>query len=664
MALRDAVMGRRKIAIALALLAAAFEGGHSLVSFAFAGPTAGEQRLHGPLLAQAQQQAPRRLALVIGNGDYEGGRLPNAVNDAEDVRRTLQSIGFQVSTVKNANQQAMEEAVDTFRRRLRRGDIALFYFSGHGLQVHGETFLVPLGFKPTVEAHVKSKALGLNHIMDSLEATEATARVVILDACRSTLPRSWPESNRSFTVRGLASPPEKRGTLIVYATAAGQTAADSLAGSRNSPFTTFLVRHLPTPNLDIRELMLRVRRDVMQATNNKQTPWEYGAMTDHLVLNPLTQQPAGTPVAVALEPSPAPIPARPGAAAGPGETSGPSVRPTPSPPNPGTVISSEQPSARSLIYALRGHTNSVNSVAFSPGGRRIVSSAGETLVSETNMIPDFTIRFWDATTGRPIAPLIMGHTLDVKSVVFSPDGKRIVSASGDKTLRIWDANTGKPIGSPLQGHTEVVGYVAYSPDGKRIVSVSRDKTLRVWDAATGKPIGAPLKGHTDWVSTVAYSPNSRWIVSGSWDNTLRLWDAATGKPIGSPLQGHTGSVYSVAFSPDGKRIVSGSEDKTLRLWDAATGKPIGLPAEGHTDRVLSVAFSPDGRRIVSGSYDNTLRLWDAATGRPIGAALRGHSKWVGSVDFSPDGRRIVSCSGDNTLRLWDAATGKPIGFPP
>jgi WD40 repeat protein len=309
-------------------------------------------------------------------------------------------------------------------------------------------------------------------------------------------------------------------------------------------------------------------------------------------------------------------------------------------------------------------------VAFSPDGRRIVSGSG-----------DNTLRLWDAASGQPIGPPLQGHTSSVTSVAFSPDGRRIVSGSWDKTLRLWDAASGQPIGSPLRGHTRSVTSLAFHPDGRRILSGSDDNTLRLWDSATGQPIGSPLLGHTGGVTSVAFSPDGCSIVSGSGDNTLRLWDAATGQPIGSPLQGHTNSVNSVAFRPDGRRIVSGSADNTLRLWDAATGQPIGSPLLGHTGGVTSVAFRPDGRRIVSGSDDNnTLRLWDAATGQPIGSPLQGHTFSVTSVAFSPDGRRIVSGSRDmafsrdgrridsgsddnNTLRLWDAASGQPIGSP-
>jgi WD40 repeat protein len=164
-------------------------------------------------------------------------------------------------------------------------------------------------------------------------------------------------------------------------------------------------------------------------------------------------------------------------------------------------------------------------VAFSPDGKTIVSGSS-----------DNTIRLWDTTGKPIVQPLkghepltknsLPVRELLVNSVAFSPDGKTIVSGSSDNTIRLWDT-TGKPIGQPLKGHEDEVNSVAFSPDGKTIVSGSSDNTIRLWDI-TGKPIGQPLKGHENRVNSVAFSPDGKTIVSGSSDNTIRLWDTWPG----------------------------------------------------------------------------------------------------------------------------------------
>jgi WD40 repeat protein len=174
---------------------------------------------------------------------------------------------------------------------------------------------------------------------------------------------------------------------------------------------------------------------------------------------------------------------------------------------------------------------------------------------------------------------------------------------------LWDTETGKQLGQPLAGHRASVNRAAFSPDGKRIVTASDDNTAQRWDADSGKPIGEPLH-HTGAVSSAAFSPDGKRIVTASNDNTARLWDADSGKPIGEPLVAHTEAVLSAAFSADGKRIITASYDNTARLWDAETGTPISEALQGHTDWVFSAAFSPDGKRVVTASADNTARLWE------------------------------------------------------
>ncbi|MEL7223846.1 MAG: hypothetical protein AAGL17_03035, partial [Cyanobacteria bacterium J06576_12] len=319
-----------------------------------------------------------------------------------------------------------------------------------------------------------------------------------------------------------------------------------------------------------------------------------------------------------------------------------------------SISSLEMTAQSSLLRAVqvvkesnrrRDHEDEVSAVAYSPDGKRIVSASA-----------DNTLRLWDAQTGHPIGSPLKGHNQEIWSVAYSSDGMRVVSGSADNTLRLWDALSGQPIGQVLQGHSGDIRAIAFSPDSKRIVSGSTDKTLRLWDAQTGQPIGQTFQGHSAEVWSVAFSPDGERIASGSADETIMLWDAQTGQPIGQPLQGHEDDVSSVAFSADGKYIVSGSGDNTVRLWDAQTGQPEGQPLRGHTVVVSAVGFSPDSKYIVSGSWDRTLRLWDVRTKQAIGQPLQGHGASVIAVVFSPDGKQIASGSADSTLRLWKAQT--------
>jgi hypothetical protein len=307
-----------------------------------------------------------------------------------------------------------------------------------------------------------------------------------------------------------------------------------------------------------------------------------------------------------------------------------------------SALSAQTQAALTPEAFLGGHGGAVSSAVFSPDGRRVVTASWDT-----------TVKLWNAETGQAIRTLT-GHSRGVVSVAFSSDERRIATGSDDKTVRIWNAESGQVIRT-LTGYSRGVTSVAFSPDGRRIASASPDKTV-IRDAGNGREIRT-LTGHDGTVWSVGYSPDGRRIATGSDDKTVRIWDVETGQAIRT-LTGHGETVRSVAFSSDGRRIATGSDDKTVRIWDVETGQAIRT-LTGHGGPVSSVAYSPDGRRIASASVDKTVRIWDAETGREI-RTLTGHGLLVHSVAFSADGRRILSGSRDTTAKLWDVETGREL----
>lgn len=299
------------------------------------------------------------------------------------------------------------------------------------------------------------------------------------------------------------------------------------------------------------------------------------------------------------------------------------------------------------VCAALEHYKLVNHASFSPDGRRIVTASD-----------DDAAFVWDAETGKQL-PISMKHSSKVLHAIYSHDGRYIVTSSCDESARVWDSTNGHPITLPLK-HRVTVGGASFSHDNRRVVTYSADGTAIVWDAVSGKSITPPLRHH-GFVVYACFSFDDRRVLTASWDNTARVWDAISGKPLTPPLV-HLGCVEYACFSPDGSQIITASRDRSARLWDASTGLPISSPMK-HDDGIDFASFSPDGRYIVTASWDNTARVWDASSGMPISAPLY-HQDRVVHANFSPDGRRVITASRDKSARMWEATFGYPLTTAP
>ena len=226
-------------------------------------------------LAATQQ----RVALVIGNATYQELPLKNPVNDARAVAKRLSGLGFEVIKLENANRGEMEDAIADFEERLGPGNAGLFYYAGHGLQVRGQNYLVPVDAVIESESRVRTQAVPLSHVTSAMNYAESRINFILLDACRNN---PFERSMRGGS-RGLAAVDAAAGTLVSYATAPGSVAADG--DGENGVYTGALLKALDRPGLTAEQVFKEVRKEVSRVTRRKQTPWESSSLTGDFYFN-------------------------------------------------------------------------------------------------------------------------------------------------------------------------------------------------------------------------------------------------------------------------------------------------------------------------------------------------------------------------------------------
>ncbi|MEK7767954.1 MAG: WD40 repeat domain-containing protein, partial [bacterium] len=295
---------------------------------------------------------------------------------------------------------------------------------------------------------------------------------------------------------------------------------------------------------------------------------------------------------------------------------------------------------------VQDHEQPVGVILFSPDGRRLV-----TVERDSGLI-----QWWDVKSGKA-AGNPASQQGSPNGAAFDPTGRVLLTWDIGGTARLWNASTGDPLGAVLR-HGAKINDAAFSPDGKYVATVSDDKTARLWDARTGKAMGPPL-AHGSLVMRIAFSPDGAILATGAWGGQVQMWTVPEGRKVGKPLLHKTlTGIGWLGYSPDVRTLIVVAERRVYR-WDARSGRPIGNPLE-HAHTVGSVAFSPDAGMLATASQDGLVQLWRVSDGERVGRLMR--HREAAYVVFRPDGRYLLTWSWDGTARLWDGATGEAVGW--
>ena len=584
-------------------------------------PRALSFQVHDP-----EQPSERRLALILGNSSYNNAPLANPANDARAMATKLRQLGFEVMEKENATREDMVRLSREFGNRLKLGGVGVFYYAGHGVQLNGINYLLPVDSDIQDETELQTRAYDIDEMLNKMDSAKNRLNIVILDACRNN---PLVRATRS-DLHGLATMQQGTGTIVAYATQPGATAADGPAGG-NSLYTQQLLLALSQPGLRVEDVFKQVRMEVYRRSGGVQTPWENSSLIGEFYFNRGAAGQAAPPEvpAAPIQLATASEPRQAGAAR--------------------ELLANPVLVPRRLLDSYQLASN----LSMPAPAAAAVFSANDARFALVTQ--DKQLRVWEIATGNVI---LNQDGFDASAV--SSDNRFIVGVADDHSINVLDLNANPPAVRNFHGMDAQRAIVAAK--AQRLVVVGRTGAVSLYDFDSGRAVG-PSPGKVTGEPHVELAPGAaRALVWGGPESEMLLLDLQTGKRVGR-ISGHDKAAAIVRFSRDGNLLLTSFEGGNATVYRTSDGDSLSKLALGGSNATLSKAeFLGDGKQLLGYVAESDpklgvlhrLAVWDTSNGKLVAPVAQGAA--VTDLRYSPDAQRIYFSMSDNTINVFDLNT--------
>ncbi len=590
----------------------------SIVILGSAQLAAQERNLGITQTATRANESLTRVALVIGNSSYQVSPLRNPVNDARAMAQSLRELGFDVIAKENLSLHQMDDAVREFGRRMERSHVALFYFAGHGLQIKGRNYLVPVDANFEHEDEVAYRSLDAGQVLDKMDSAKTKVNLMILDACRNN------PFHHSFRARrqGLAEMEAPAGTLIAFATAPGAVALDG--EGLHGIYTKHLLKQIGEPALPVEQAFKQVRIGVAAETRERQIPWESSSLREDFQFKPrLSVQTAAS-----------------------------------------TTPSGEAAIELAFWEAIKSSSRSDDYAAYLeqfPQGRFVTLarirqrelqkptvlrppiSAPAVLATVTNTHSS------GSTTG--IAGLSLAVS-GITSAAFSPDNGTIALAGRDGRLQLRNAESGADKGVRNLG--TALSAVRFAPDGRSVAVAAEGGEILLLDLAKEREIWR-RKIHDSPIAGLAFSPDGRYLLSASTSGNIEVTSVLSGSSVQRlPVGGLP--IRDAIYSPDGRYIsVMQGEGRSnlVRVLEVGNGR------ERLSVAAAVASFSVNGKYLLVASGGHTPTLFDIASGDELRRFAR-YPVQILAGAYAESGQFVATVDSEGQGQMLDTKDGRSV----